>query len=246
MNKKKAASDLCRRIFSPPTAPFPLMPSAALRRVNRRGCRSPCPGGRARNPARPRYAKHPAGAGAASVRPDAGTRSTGAWRTAGGDLGAFDRLRHRDLAGKRGLSSRTPIAFMAGSCGSSPSAWSAFTSSSAPASIMASKRRSMRPTSSARSGSMTTKRALSRSISDAPRSPCHSRIERPEASSTSSARTMRWPSPARSVAAACGSSRIRTRCSFSGPFSASSPRQRSRTGPGISGISEMPSSRARK
>ena len=97
-------------------------------------------------------------------------------------------------------SSRTPIAFMAGSCR-----------------VEAERRQRLdlveralldhaRRTASRcarparrRSGSMTMKRALSRSISGRPRSACHSRIDRPDASSTSSARTMRWPSPGFSV-----------------------------------------------
>ena len=87
------------------------------------------------------------------------------------DLGASDRLVDaRSCRRSAACSSRTPIAFMAGSSGSRPSAVSAFTSSIAPSSTMRSKRVSMRATSSARSGSITRKRALAASTSGRPAS----------------------------------------------------------------------------
>ena len=70
---------------------------------------------------------------------------------------------------------------------------------------------------------------------------CHATIDRPEASKTSSARTIRWPSPGRSRAAAGGSRAASLAWSAGAPSTASLSRQRSRTAAGTAGISEMPS-----
>ena len=148
-------------------------------------------------------------------RADCGTRSTGAWHIAASRSWRARSPRPSDIspaiAALRARARRSPSWPAAPDRGRAPSAPSPLRARRRRS--CASNRASMRATSSARSGSMTMKRALSRSISGVPRSACHSRIERPDAPAPPAPARCAGRRPACSVIAACGSSRIRMRCS---------------------------------
>src|SRR5918995_911684 len=102
-------------------------------------------------------------------------------------------------------SSGTPSAFMTGRSGGGSSAISARTSSSAPSSIILSKRPSQAAYRASRGGSTTMGRNRRPVGGPADGSDCHAVIERPVASRTSAARSRRWVSPGFRRAAVVGS-----------------------------------------
>ncbi len=157
------------------------------------------------------------------------------------------------IASSRSISPRrwamrpgTPCARMAGSMGSRFRVASKRTSSSAPVSIMARKRRSMRCLSSSRSGDRNS--LITRWSARGPgrRAPWNDARGRPVAATISSARWTRRRSDGRRREAVSGSRSVRSLCKAGVSRPSLSRRTCSRTSSGTAGMSDRPSVSALK